>query len=417
MPVRRMKASPSVRRPGPRPLPLHLMAHASTLVGSRAALPLLRNGSLPWKPRLAAEAAALRQSLDDAGPSAWSELDALVEEEALARHRALLDGIAAYRAHPYARDLPAPPELWRQGTTRVLDYRSDGGGLPVLVVPSLINRSYILDLTARRSLLRFLAGRGLAPFLLDWDAPGPAEVNFTLTDYVAGRLEGALDAVATATGRKVALAGYCMGGDLALAAAVRRPDRVAALALLATPWDFHSGREAHAIMMRALTEPLGRLLDSLGRAPVDLLQAMFSALDPSMTARKFAAFARLKQKSARARDFVALEDWANDGVPLAGPVARECLFQWYGANDPVHGRWRIDGRPVDPTLLAVPTLLVVPERDRIVPPESALPLAAAIPRSRTLMVKGGHVGMLLAARAKTDVYGPLAKWLVRSALQ
>lgn len=427
MPHRRERASlaqaqvgqAQAKRPGPRPLPLHLLAHASTLMGSRVALPLWKNGSLPWKPSLAAEAAALKQSLDGAGPQAWAELTTAVEEESLARHRALLDGIEAYRNHPYRRDVPPPPEVWRQGTTRLLDYRPNqsGGGLPVLVVPSLINRAYILDLTPRRSLMRSLADRGLAPFLLDWDAPGDEERGFSLDDYIAGRLEAALEQVIAATGRRPAVLGYCMGGDLALALATRRPQQVAALALLATPWDFHAGRQAHGIMMRALAEPLGNMIDAMGQVPVDLLQSMFSALDPNLTARKYAAFARLKPSSARARDFVALEEWANDGVPLAGPAARDCLFGWYGANDPVAGSWRIAGRPVLPGDVVAPTLVLVPERDRIVPPESALPLAAAIPGARTLMVKGGHVGMLLSARAKTDVYGPLAKWLVRSASQ
>ncbi|HSV29546.1 MAG TPA: alpha/beta fold hydrolase, partial [Candidatus Omnitrophota bacterium] len=416
---RRTTASPLPPRMGPRPLPLHLMSHASMLLASHAALPLWRNGSLAWKPSLAPEAEALRQSLDAAGPDAWRALEAAITAEAADRHQSMLAGIEAYRRHPYRRDLPPPPELWREGSTRLLDYRRPDtpGGLPVLVVPSLINRAYILDLTARRSLVRYLAARGLQPFLLDWDEPGPAEEAFTLTDYVAGRLGAALDRVVEATGRKAALVGYCMGGDLALAAALLHPAKVCALALLATPWDFHTGRESHGMMMRALAGPLGGVIEQAGGVPVDLLSAMFASLDPALAARKFAAFARLKAKSARARDFVALEDWANDGVRLAGPVARECLFGWYGGNDPGEGRWRVAGRPIIPEDVRVPTLAVVPARDRIVPPDSALPLARRIAGAKLMMVGGGHVGMLLSARAKTDVYGPLAKWLVRSALQ
>ncbi len=404
-------------RPGPRPLPLHLMTHVSTLMGSRAALPLLKNGSLPWRPGLTAEAEALRQSLEDAGPDAWVELDSALAAEGMARHEDLLAGIAAYRRHPYHRDMPQPPAPWRQGTTQLLDYRTEAGGLPVLVVPSLINRAYILDLTPRRSLMRFLAGKGLAPFLLDWAAPGPEEMGFALTDYIAGRLVAALEAVAAETGRKVALAGYCMGGNLALAAAQLRPDLVQSLALLATPWDFHAAQPGAGTMTKALEGPLGKLIEAAGCLPVDLLQAMFASLDPNLVARKFAAFARLKSASARARDFVAVEDWANDGVPLAGPVARECLFGWYGDNAPIGGRWTIGGHPVLPETLSVPTMVVIPERDRIVPPASSRPLAEAIPGARIMNAKGGHVGMLLSGRAKTDVYAPLAKWLVRVAMQ
>lgn len=406
------------QRSGPRPLPLHLLSHASTLMGSRAALPLWKNGSLPWRPDLANEAQTLRASLDAAGPNAWVELDRVLAEEGLARHDAMLAGIEAYRRHPYARDLPEVPEIWRQGTTRLLDYRQAGSeaSQPVLVVPSLVNRAYILDLTARRSLMRDLAARGLAPFLVDWTAPGAEEMAFGLDDYVA-RLGAALDTVAELTARKVAVLGYCMGGNLALALALARPAPVAALALLATPWDFHAGHPANAALVGALRQPLEALIESTGCLPVDMLNAMFASLDPNLAARKFAAFARLKRRSARARDFVALEDWVNDGVALAGPVARQCLFGWYGDNDPRRGNWCIGETPVLPERLRVPTLVVIPARDRIVPPQSSQPLAEAIPGAQVMRVGGGHVGMLLSGRAKTEVYSPLAKWLVRAAVQ
>lgn len=405
-------------RQGPRPLPLHLMAQLSTLTGSRAALPLLKSGSLPWRPDLASRAEELRQSLDAAGPNAWTELDRALTAEGIGRHRAMLDGITAYRRHPYHRDLPPVPEIWREGTTRLLDYRTaEGtGGVPVLVVPSLVNRAYILDLTARRSLMRDLAARGLAPFLVDWDAPGAEEKAFTLDDYMA-RLGRALDVVTATCGRPASVLGYCMGGDLALALAHLRPASVAALVLMATPWDFHACHAAQAAQVKALAEPLRALIDAAGCLPVDMLNAMFASLDPSLAARKFAAFIRLGRRSARARDFVALEDWVNDGTDLAAPVARECLFGWYGDNTPAKGQWRIGGLPVRPENVTVQTLVIIPDRDRIVPPQSSEPLARDIPGAQRMDIHGGHVGMLLAGRARSELYAPLARWLVRAALQ
>lgn len=393
------------------------MTHASTLLSSRAALQPLKSGSLNWKPPLADAAQRLSQSLAEAGPDAWTRLEAELTAEASRRHETFLDGIEAYRRHPYHRDLAPVPEIWRQGTTSLRDYRTPEGrdGAPVLVVPSLINRSYILDLGPRRSLMRYLAEKGLAPFLVDWDAPGEEERAFTLTDYIAGRLEAALDEVVRLTGRKAAVVGYCMGGLLALALAQRRPDAVSGLVLLATPFDFLTGREANAVLMRSLAQPMGALIDGAGEVPVDMLQAMFASLDPGLAARKFMAFARMKRKSAKARDFVALEDWANDGVPLAAPVARECLFRWYGENDPAEGRWCVEGRVVLPEEIAVPTLVMIPARDRIVPPDSALPLWERIPSAKLMRLSGGHVGMLTGPRAKTDAYRPLMLWLKRRA--
>ena len=102
--------------------------------------------------------------------------------------------------------------------------RRRGRRPPVLFVPSLVNRAYVLDLVPGRSMLRWLAGAGVRPLLLDWGWPGAVERGFTLTDYIAGRLERA----SRRSGAPVVLAGYCMGGLLAVAAALRRPERVRA---------------------------------------------------------------------------------------------------------------------------------------------------------------------------------------------
>ena len=45
----------------------------------------------------------------------------------------------------------------------------------------------------------------------------------------------------------------------------------------------------------------------------------------------------------------------------------------------------------------MPTLVVVPSRDRIVPPRSAEPLAAAIPGATVLRPPFGHIGMMASA--------------------
>ena len=411
-------------RLGPRPLPLHLMAAALTWTSSRAALPLLRSGSLPWRPELSEAGATLRANLESHDPEAFQ---GAVERQLNRRMAALADGILSYRRHPYRRDLPEPAVAWRQGTTRLLDYGAPAALAPppVLVVPSLINRGYILDLAADRSLLRWLAGRGLRPLLVDWDRPGPEERGFTLTDYIAGRLEGALDAVLAETGARPTVIGYCMGGLLALALALRRQDDLAGLALLATPWDFHGGAGAEAGTQGALAAAalpsLTPLMEAYGELPVDVIQALFASLDPQLVLRKFLAFARLDPDGPKAAAFVALEDWLNDGVALSAPVARECLGGWYGENTPARGAWHVAGQAVDPGRLDLPSLCIIPAQDRIVPPASAQALAGALAGAlpgaltETLVPRLGHIGMMVSAGAESQVWRPLAEWLTARA--
>ena len=389
-------------RRGPRPLLLHLTLAMLRSSVSVAASATSNSASRNWN--AGEEAQALLERLARSGPDGFPEA---VLREALAADRELIRGIAAYRRHPWHRDLPEPPFFWSEGSSRLLDY--GGSGPTVLFVPSLVNRAHVLDLAPGVSMMRHLAGAGLRPLLLDWGWPGEAERAFTLTDYIAGRLERAL-AAAAADG-PVVLAGYCMGGNLALGAALRRPELVRALALLATPWDFHAaGVEQAQVLARLL--PLAEPLLAFSRTlPVDALQLLFAMLDPWGIARKYRGFARLDPEGPRARLFVALEDWLNDGVPLAAPVARECLSGWYGENTPARGAWRVAGLPVEPQALRMPAFVAVPSRDRIVPPESAAPLARLIPGATLHRPAAGHIGMAAGSNAAAALWQPLANWV------
>lgn len=391
---------PLMRR-GPRPLLLHLTLAMLKSSASLVASPNLSGGWPNWSEEATERARAIADALagrEGAFPEA-------VIAEAMRQDADLIAGIAAYRRHPWRRELPDPPAVWQEGGSRLLDF---GGSEPtVLFVPSLINRATVLDLAPGRSMMRFLAGEGLRVLLLDWGWPEEAERRFTLTDYIAGRLERALEA----TGERVVLAGYCMGGLLTAAAAQRRPDRIAALALLAAPWDFHAGDPDRAQALAQLLPLLEPALALGNTLPIDALQMLFAMLDPFGIAAKYRAFARLDQSSPRAELFVALEDWLNDGVPLAAPVARECLAGWYGENTPTRREWRVAGLPVDPSKLALPTFVAVPARDRIVPPESALPLAVLIPGAVLHQPAAGHIGMAAGGTAETALWRPLLEWV------
>ena len=397
-----------IHRQGPRPLPFHLAAAMLAWTTSLAALPLLKSALPTWKGELREKANDLAVELARVKPE---EIAAAVAAEAAQRLATFLDGLAAYRRHAYRRHASQVPVLWQEGSTRLLDYGTAGDGLPVLVVPSLINRAYILDLAEGRSFMRFLAGEGFRPFLIDWDAPGETERGFSLDDYIAGRLSGALDQVRAATGRKPVVLGYCMGGLLALGLARLRVGDLAGLALLATPWDFHAERPEQALLLGALAPYLEPLLDLLAELPVDAIQALFASLDPGLALRKFLDFARLDPASERARQFVALEDWLNDGVPMAAAVARECVVGWYGENRTGRGQWRIAGHLDDPGRLTLPALAVIPHQDRIVPPGSALALANALPNVQVLRPPTGHIGMMAGGRAEGEVWRPVASWL------
>ena len=331
--------------------------------------------------------------------------------------RRFLRGVKAYQNHPDHRDVTEAPVIWREGTTCLRDYAPNApASAPlVLVIPSLINRFTILDLDFVPSFLRAMAAQGFRPLVVDWDAPGTQEKNFDLSDYVTKRLFPILDFARTLNLAPLHVTGYCMGGLLALALASLRPARVKTLNLMAVPWDFHAQGKEIGPAFRKLSRDLEPLLKETGQLPVDVIQSLFAAFQPLHVPAKFSAFAKLDPFSMEARQFVLVEDWLNGGVPLTAKVARECLGDWYGENYTAKGEWHIDGALIDPKEIKAPAYLIVPGRDRIVHPASAIPLARLLPHATLHEPMMGHIGMIASRHAPHQVWAPLFHWLKQHA--
>ncbi len=325
-----------------------------------------------------------------------------------ARMARVLDGVRRYQAHPFRRPETSVPVVWTAGTTRLLDYGTAAGGQSVLIIPSLINPFWVLDLTAEASLVRWLARQGLRPLLVDWGQPGEAERQFSFDDYVVQRLVPMLAAVAA---QPVHVLGYCLGGTLAAALAALQAPQIGRLALLATPWDFAGWPQAQRAGLADLWaqhEPMAR---ASGGLAMEILQLMFAALDPGLMARKFEQFASSPEGSTAADTFVALEDWANGGAALAYPAAQQFFGAWLTTGGPEAG-WRIAGQPIDLARLTMPTLGVLSAPDRIVPLGVTQPLTDQLPHPHTLIVNAGHVGMVVGSKARHLLWEPLAQFFI-----
>ena len=402
---------------GPRPLPLHLGTALMTWASSESAWQLWKRASPNSKPGFA-RADGLTDLLQEIAARDPVRFEAALHREIGRRLDRLAEGVLAYRRNAAHRSLETPPAVWSEGSTRVLDYGATSrlsrrrGTRAVLVVPSLINRWEVLDLSPEKSLLRAMAAEGVRPYLVDWGTPGTDERRFDLAAYLA-RLERALAFVGRRARRAPVVLGYCMGGTMSVALAQRRPRRVAGLALLAAPWDFHADKTGHAFLLSA-GPLLAAMADRVGELPVDVLQTLFWSLDPWLAVKKFPRFVGLDQEGEQARDFVLLEDWLNDGAPLAGPVARDCLVGWYGENLPGRGQWVVGGKRIVPRKFRRPSLVMIPSGDRIVPPLSAAALAdprRGLKNVTRLDLPLGHIGMVVSGRARELCWTPLIDWV------
>ena len=113
---------------------------------------------------------------------------------------------------------PTPRDtLFRDGPAQLYRFRRAHpaeAGVPLLLVPSLINRWYVLDLRKGASLAEALSDAGVDTWCLDWGGAEDEDRYFTWEDVVK-RLSRAVRRVRRLTGApKVALLGYCLGGTL-----------------------------------------------------------------------------------------------------------------------------------------------------------------------------------------------------------
>ncbi len=400
-----LEAKTSVK--GPRPLSLHLSNGLSVWREAANGAAQLRSSTAGWHSTVrgaADELRALVRNEDD-----WHRLITAVRSGADARARRMLEGMNAYLTHPYVRPESEATVALTLGSCRLHDF--GGNGLPVLMVPSLINPYYVLDLMPGRSLAAFLKAAGYRPYVVEWHDPGAEELGFGLSDFVMKRLKPLLEHVSGSVSGPVPVIGYCMGGTLTLALAARAADLVSKLVLVAAPWDFATeqppaGRKYAGIMSEALARLPGDM-----PLPIDSVQAFFTSVDPTLSDRKFRAFADMNKESEAACFFVALERWANTGAPLPRRVAEDLLLGWYRENRPVRGLWHVDGRPVRLNSVTCPVWIAAPEQDRLVPQASAYAAASGLPNAVCHDPGAGHVGMMVGSRAKTGLWQPMLEWL------
>lgn len=326
----------------------------------------------------------------------------------------MLLGIKLYQEHAFAPARAPLKKIWGAGTASLhaIPGHAYAAHKPALVlVPSLINKAYILDLMPGRSLLHFMAVQGIDPYLLDWGTSAQDESQQDIDGTIMGRLIPALRAAAQQHGAPVHALGYCMGGTLLTGAAARAPEALASITLLAAPWDFHAGSQALLDRVKFWAPTAFPLIDEKGLLPVDWIQVVFASLDPFMAARKFARFADMEQDSDEAHLFVAVEDWLNDGVDLPSGVAQQCIKEWFFENRPGKGAWMVGGAPVIPEEIQCPALIITSEKDRLVEYDTAAGLAAQMPRGEVLAPASGHIGMIAGGQALSEVWQPLARWI------
>jgi len=306
--------------------------------------------------------------------------------------------------------------VWRRHKTELWRYRNEDVRLrpPVVIVHSLVSRSYVLDLYPGNSAVAFLLASGFDVFLLDWGVADEADAGNTLETYADGGIPDAVAAACEVAGTEdVTLLGYCFGGVLSLISCARHPEMpVRNLVLMATPVDF-SGMQAITALVRDGRLDPEEIVEPTGNVPPEVVENAFRMLKPTAEISQYATLWENLWNDEYMEGYQAMGQWTRDHVPFPGAAFRQTVEQLVRRNALMDGSLVLGGRPVDLQQIRCPVLNVMAERDHIVPAPAAEPVPQLVGSSEAeeLRLAAGHVG-LVAGRAAAKVTLPgIAGWI------
>jgi polyhydroxyalkanoate synthase len=296
-----------------------------------------------------------------------------------------------------------PKEIvWHKGRSELWRYRSDHIRVspPLLIVYSLFNRSYILDLQPGNSFVEYLLNAGFDVYLLDFGIPDERDAGNTLDDYADEYVPAAVERVRQVSrDERVNMLGYCFGGVLSLLYAAHHLDApLRSLTALTTPADFQRLGQLGDLLGGGLD--IETLLDSDGNVPPDVILQGFRTLRPTGEITQYVDLWERLWSDEYVAAYQAMTGWATEQVALPGGVARQ-IVEMVRQNPLMTERLVVGGDRVRLSDITIPFLHVLATRDHIIPEAASAPLIGLVGSrdKHELRLDAGHVGLLVGRTA------------------
>ena len=310
----------------------------------------------------------------------------------------------------------AKQEVWRDGKTVMYRFSGDReptAKVPLLISYALVNRPYMVDLQADRSIVKGLLERGEDVYIIDWGYPDRSDRFLTLEDYIERFLGGAVDFLRRSHGLDaVNLLGICQGGAFSLCYASLHPAKIRNLVTMVTPVDFHTGDNMLSNWTRDMDVDL--FVDTLGNVPADLMNMCYLTLKPwRLFVQKYVGLVDILDDTKAVEDFLRMEKWIFDSPDQAGEAFRQFIKQFYQGNGFVNGGIVIGDREVHLGMVEMPVLNIFAEQDHLVPPDASRALKGLVGSDdySELSFRGGHIGIYVSGRAQKEVPTAIHDWL------
>jgi len=287
--------------------------------------------------------------------------------------------------------------------------------VPLIMIFALVNRPYILDLKPGRSVVEVLLSKGIDVYLIDWGSPGDEDKNLGLNHYVNRYIKKVINKVKSDSGSdEVSVLGYCMGGTMSAMYAALHPDDIKNLVLMTAGIDF----KVDGTLNLWGDKPnfnVDKFIEAYGNVPPEFLQSGFLFMKPIQNlVSKYVNFYENVDNEAFVENFLAMEKWLNDNIPVAGEVFREFVKYLYQENQLVEGKLMINGKRVDLKDITCSVMNLIAEHDHLVPPASSLIFEELISSKdkKTIVYPSGHIGLSVSSKSLKGLWPEVADWLI-----
>jgi polyhydroxyalkanoate synthase subunit PhaC len=260
---------------------------------------------------------------------------------------------------------------------------------PVMMIPPWINKYYILDLTASKSLIKYVVDQGFTVFVVSWVNPDERLADKTFEDYVLeGILEGVRAVQKETSVEKINVLGYCVGGT-ALATglaylAQRGEEPFQCCTMLTTQVDFSLAGDLLLFTDDMQLQNLDALMTERGFLDGSRMANVFNMMRPRDLIWPYVVNNYLLGKKPFPFDLLY---WNQDSTRMAAANHKYYLREFYNENRLARGEMTLGGIHLDLKKIKLPIFSVAAREDHIAPAASVF---------RGIQMFGGPVEFVLA---------------------